>query len=219
MTTRSAHDAYLARLASEYEERGYEVRIKPAVDDALAGILGTYRPDLIAWGRGETVAVEVTTRDQLRRMPWLSELADRIGAAPGWRFEIALFDERAAYEQAEPLSALDVRAQIDQADELLRAGHAVPALLVAWSALEAALRTVLQHSGAEPKGISASLLVEQATHEGLVADDDRSLVRRVATVRNAVAHGFRSPATGDEVRQITALARRVLDEADAAVAS
>jgi Holliday junction resolvase len=68
MTPNTANEPERQRLisiASEYEDQGYKVKLQPSPDE-LPDFLSAFEPDLIATGKGETVVVEVKTREELR---------------------------------------------------------------------------------------------------------------------------------------------------------
>ena len=64
-------------------------------------------------------------------------------------------------------------------------------LLLLWSIIEAAGRHRLSPLKIPPtRRISSSALIKMLLTEGIIEDDDYSVLRRGLAVRNAVAHGF-----------------------------
>jgi hypothetical protein len=63
--------------------------------------------------------------------------------------------------------------------------------LLLWSIIEAAGRYRLSPLKIPPtRRISSSALIKMLLSEGIIEDDDYSVLRRGLAVRNAVAHGF-----------------------------
>ena len=63
--------------------------------------------------------------------------------------------------------------------------------LLLWSIIEAAGRHRLSPLKIPPtRRISSSALIKMLLTEGIIEDDDYSILRRGLAVRNAVAHGF-----------------------------
>jgi hypothetical protein len=90
MTPETANERQRQRLvsiASEYEGQGYEVKLQPAPDD-LPDFLSALKPDLIATGKGETVVVDMKTRDELSNENSVAALEAALRNRPGWRFEL-----------------------------------------------------------------------------------------------------------------------------------
>ena len=62
--------------------------------------------------------------------------------------------------------------------------------LLLWSIIEAAGPTGFAHQILPTSRISSSALIKTPLTEGIIEDDDYSVLRRGLAVRNAVAHGF-----------------------------
>jgi hypothetical protein len=78
--------------------------------------------------------------------------------------------------------------------------------LLLWSIIEAAGRHRLLPRKIPPtRRISSSALIKMLLTEGIIEDDDYSVLRRGLAVRNAVAHGFLNqpvdPALFEEVQK------------------
>jgi len=153
----------LAQLALDYQSRGYTVYIEPKGDQIPAELLDfspTLRPDMIALGpEGKKVLVEVKARVQNRssvQTEYLSRLADFIRGIPGWSFELAIppspgpgvMDEAPpSTNRNEPFTWEQVEAHLEGVRQLVQIDQHNAALLLAWSATEAALRRFAQEEG------------------------------------------------------------------------
>jgi hypothetical protein len=121
----------LMSVASEYESQGYEVKLQQPPAD-LPDFLAGFEPDLIATGKGETVFVEVKTRTDLKNERSVTALENALRNRAGWRFELII--DGPATDHRETLPADQIRASLDEADDLQQHGHLSAALLLLWSA-------------------------------------------------------------------------------------
>jgi hypothetical protein len=127
----------LARVASEYRERGYEVKLQPpptGLPDFLRGL----QPDLVATGRGESVVVEITERNEFDSEQGVRTIEAAVRDRPGRRFELIIVGSE--FDRGPEAPAAQISRWINQANELEESGHIVAGLLLLWSATEAVLR-------------------------------------------------------------------------------
>src|ERR1700733_469464 len=134
MTSYDAAQEFVREVASEYEEEGYEVVVKPSAGQ-LPEILRDFRPDIIATRGSETVLVEVKrgqtalTDDRLEMMAKRAELI-------GYRVDLVFTPE----PLASPLTRSRRRELLVQALGLIEQENSEAGLLLAASVLEASLR-------------------------------------------------------------------------------
>lgn len=79
----------LASVASDYERRGYEVKLHPGAGD-MPEFLDRFEPDLIAKGTTESVVVEIKARKELENDRTLAAIEAALQDRPGWRFELII---------------------------------------------------------------------------------------------------------------------------------
>jgi hypothetical protein len=93
-------------------------------------------------------------------------------------------------------------------------GFIRPAILTAWSGIEAAMRMRLRADGEEAGwGTVPRQMVSDLTAAGVFNRDEYLQMERLYQVRNQIAHGFAAPAAdGEAVGFLTSLARLLLDE-------
>lgn len=177
------------KTAEEYRRQGYAVSVGTPLD-----FLPGFRADLIARKGGQVKVIEVKSRASLASRAQLDELTREIDSRPGWSFELLLVAEPRKIEPPEgahPLEQARVLERLDEAEALLRAGHAEPAFLLAWSACEAALRLLTADQGVSAEGITTTAhLLEQAGFRGIVSRDEYAELTALHRHRNAIAHGF-----------------------------
>ena len=84
----------------------------------------------------------------------------------------------------------------------LRAGNQLPAaVLVAWSALEAAMRRAAMANSIELRRADTLEVMRELVSNGILERQRYRDIGEVLRVRNAIAHGFATPETVD-LRQV-----------------
>jgi hypothetical protein len=84
------------------------------------------------------------SREDLRKDPDVSRMAEVVNAQSGWRFDLVVLNKDresdvVAREAEEP--SVEALAQaLDRAEQAARAGQTTAALVLAWASLEAAMR-------------------------------------------------------------------------------
>ncbi len=181
--------AWAKKTADEYRARGYEVTLESSVD-----FLPGFRVDIVALKEGENRIVEVRRRSSLRADSRLHDLARTIESQPGWSFDIVLIPESLqliAPDGSRPIGVEAALHQLGAAERLLDAGYPESALLIAWAACEAVLRTQLQEETGRDNDMSLTgQLMDAATMYGIISHEDRDYLKGLQALRNAVAHGF-----------------------------
>jgi hypothetical protein len=190
----AASEAALARqIAEDYRTREYEVTMQPGPDQ-LPPSLSAYRPSILARKGDETVVIEIRSRPASRRRPPLEGLAGAVRALPGWRLELVLAEPDIAFPlpvTTLPWSEREACRALDEAEELLKAGHAEAALLMAWAGTEATLRLVAGREGVKAERNEANFLLERLTTEGVLGQREYQVLNGALSLRNAIAHGLK----------------------------
>ena len=189
--TITRHNLELEKVAQQYRTDGYRVIIEPGKDER-PGFLGDFQPDLIAYGDGESVVVEVKTRPELADNHRLSYVAARINDEPGWRFDLVVTPEENSTEDLTERSAPEIRELVTAAERLIDLKENDAAHLVAWSALEASLRSVLQKEGIDFDRKNSRYLIDTLYSHGMLSRPDYDQLLEAMRVRNAIAHGFKA---------------------------
>jgi len=210
-----AERATIARIAEEYRQQGFQVVEEPS-GDTLPDFLRPFRPDLLVDAGDRKYVVEVHAKGSPYEEGYFFNLASTVEAHPDWHLRMVLVTPEG--DGPEQVTALPDRVQladrIAAVRDLASAGEVRAALLLAWSALEAAARLRLMEADQnplEPKSTERvlSALVSSA---GLLQDDDRRLLRRRLPLRNAVAHGYLETAvSGEDVEVPLRYAERLLE--------
>ncbi|MFP4337551.1 MAG: hypothetical protein ACLFQP_06435 [Halothece sp.] len=205
----------LLKIAEEYRNQGYEVSIHPSVED-LPDFLKNYRPDLVARRGNEATVIEVKSRSSLdsSSMQYLRHLAQILEKNPGWQFKLVMRNpEEFTYSpQAEgSLQAPEIQSQLQFAKRLATE-HPASALLYSWSLVEATLRLVAEHEGLTLERVDPPYLVKHLATEGAISRSEYQLLMNVFSLRNAVAHGFKTTQLKQEsVHDLIQITKELLE--------
>ncbi len=205
----------LLKLAEEYRNKGYEISIHPNSED-LPYFLRNYRPDMIARRQDETVVIEVKSRSSLNSSStqYLPNLAQVIEQHPGWRFELVMTNpENIIYSvKAEgSLQEDEIKSRLKVVKQLLEQ-HPESAILYSWSLVEATLRLVAEEEGLSLQRFDPLYLVKQLAVEGIISQSDYQLLMDSLSLRNAIAHGFKTTEiTQDSVDKLIKITEQLLE--------
>ena len=190
---------FIARkTAEEYRSRGYEVLQETPLD-----FLPGFRADLLVRKGSETSVIEIKRRSSLAADPRIRELAQILDSKPGWSFELILVGEPEMLDSPEEAHSFDregILRRLRDAERTLESGIPEAAFILAWSALEAAIRELIAEQGISSAGITTSTFVlDQAVSLGIVSREEYDHLTRMRRYRNAVVHGFAVADLGDEL--------------------
>lgn len=178
-------------LATQYENRGYRILIHPSHSE-LPSFFKNYRPDMVALSEKENVAIEVKSGEPLAGDKRLLEIARLINKQEGWRLEVLSLGQRPAKVlESEPIPVNEVRRRMRSAQILLKSGQLEAALLLAWSALEGALRRNARASDINFKSSQLGYVIRQAYSSGILNWREYNTLVGVLEMRNRIAHGLR----------------------------
>jgi uncharacterized protein YutE (UPF0331/DUF86 family) len=206
----------LLKLAEEYRHQGYDVLSKPRSED-LPDFLKNYRPDLIARRGHEAVVIEVESRSSLNSSStqYLRNLAQVVEQHSGWRFELVMVNpEESRYSQTaegeESLQEHEIKSRLQIAKQLL-IEHPESAILYSWSLVEATLRLVAEAEGLSLQRFDPPYLIKRLATEGVISKSEYQLLMNALSLRNAIAHGFKTtPITQNSVSELVEIAEQLL---------
>jgi nicotinic acid mononucleotide adenylyltransferase len=212
--TSSEKEQILLELAESYRKAGDEVSIYPRVE-SLPSFLKDYDPDMIVHRGQESVVVSVQSRKTLNLTSAhrLRDLVQAVEKQPGWRLEMIMTNsEDAAYtinaDRSLQISEVETGLQVlaDLMDRSLES-----AILYAWSLTEATLRLVTEKEGLISRKFDSLYLVKQLATEGIISRDEYRVLMNSRSLRNAIAHGFKtSQLNPDEVHQLIEITKQLL---------
>ena len=158
--------------------------------------------------------VKVKSRSSLAKDPQVRDLARLLQAKPGWNFELVMVDEGeklSVSEGARPFGREDILQGMEAAEKLLESGFSEAALLLAWSAAEAAVRLLTEEEGILLDRHTPLYILKQAATNGVISRDDYNFLMNAMKYRDALAHGFKTsdfdPAL---VRDLVSTTKRLL---------
>ena len=192
-TRRTTSEHELSRqTATAFRNRGYEVTFEEVLD-----FLPGFRADLVARKGDEVRVVEVKSSSVPVNIGALDQVARAIEARPGWSFELML---ASGTERSEPTQGLDpldrehVHLRLDEAEQVLDAGHAESAFLLACSAYEATNRLLLDDGQEVGERISEyRRRPDQPAFGVAISAPAMQQLLRLGEMRNAIIHGYRVP--------------------------
>lgn len=205
----------LLKLAEEYRERGYEVLFHPNLED-LPDFLKSYRPDMIVRLGKESVVIAVKSRSSLNSSStqYLRNLAQAVAENPGWRFELVMTNPEDAvyFPKAEgSLQEHEIEARLQVAKKLVAQQHLESAMLYSWSLVEATLRIVSEKEELSLTRLQPLFLVKQLASEGVISQSEYQLLMNALSLRNAIAHGFKTTQlTQNSVCELIEIAEQLL---------
>ena len=199
----------LNSVASEYQERGYEVKVQPRAAD-LPDFLVGFDPDLIATGSGESIVVEVKARNEFQDNREVAAIEAAIRNRPGWRFELIIdgFDS----EDYSLLGTHQIETSLEEANELQMRGHVVASLLLLWSATEGILRLLAAREKVELESPAPGYMTKRLYTLGLLGRDQYRILDQAVRLRNQAAHGFQVSVTQLYLARVAAIAHELLAE-------
>ena len=176
-------------IAQEYMDKGYKVSREVALD-----FFPRFLVDILVEKGDERKVIEVKSRTSLVRDSVIGELAKVLHSKPGWTFELNLVSEQEKLDAPEgrrPFDSEDVQHRIREADRLLESGFNEAAFLIAWSALEATIRILIEGEGISINRVtSQTYILDLAVGECVISKEDYELLVDAMKYRNALVHGF-----------------------------
>jgi len=180
-----AEGAALNILDRRLTKQGYRLVRRPERRD-LPDFLHHVQPDAIAVGRSPNLLIEVLSgrawpRAEAEKLLRLREL---LASHPDWRLEVV--HAGLADAGPSPVTVATIRKAVAQV-AALAAVDTRAALLLGWSALEAAARA-LEPNLATPM-LTAGSIVELLVGQGHLPQEEADELRRIGHARNSLAHG------------------------------
>jgi len=212
----------LKRVADLYSAKGYDVKIRPKADE-LPPFAKDFHVEIAARRGSEGVLIAVKkTRDDIAADPDISRYAEITGAQPGWRFDFIVLEAEEPrlrdVRGAQEFSDEDINNALVEAEKMIKMGFVRPAIITAWSALEASMRLSLRASGERAGwGAAPRSMINELYSSGTLSSDEFAALERLFQLRNQIVHGFSSPtADAALVQFISTIAHRLLEEAQLA---
>lgn len=206
----------IENIAGRYRSEGYQVTVHPKASQVPAFAAGL-PVALLATKGDEHVLVQIKeSTEDLRNDPETVRTAEAVNAQAGWRFDVVVLSgdspiEKLAREAPEP-SVDAVLRNLEHAERSAQAGDRTTSFILAWAALEAAMRRTVRASGIELQNISPLFLLRTLYSNGLLEREELDRLNGYLRFRNAVVHGLEAPRIdAASTLYIVAAARRLLE--------
>jgi len=212
----------LRNLANLYARDGYQVIIAPQ-PEVLPDFAKRFKVEILATKEEDGVLVAVKrSHDEAAEDKTLSQNAAITNSQPGWRFDLVILGSksrpRREVHESREFSVNDIQDTLAMSEELVDAGFLRPAVVTAWSGLEAAMRMRIRAAGDEAGwGTSPLQLMNELVSSGLLSREDFQQLQSASRIRNEIVHGFNA-ANSDAatVHLLTNIARRFVSDSQRA---
>jgi REase_AHJR-like len=212
----------LKRVAGVYTAQGYQVVVHPRPED-MPPFANDFTVEIVGRRGAEGVLVAVKrNREEMAADADMPRYAETIGAQPGWRFDFAILEGESPMGRAgrgvRDFSGEDINKVLADAEQMVRMGFVTPAVITAWSGLEAAMRMRLRAAGEDAGwGTMPREMLNELYSSGVFSADEFPQLERVYQLRNQIVHGFSSPtADAETVQLLSEIARRLVEESQLA---
>ncbi|MCC6467912.1 MAG: hypothetical protein IT563_06290 [Alphaproteobacteria bacterium] len=175
----------LNSLLPSYEAEGFQVFVQPS-DAILPPFMKGYRPDAIALKGDRKIAIEIK-RSESSASASVRKLNELFSQHPDWELRVYYVSSYSADKVIEVASLSAIERAIKQVRELQAARRDLPALVLAWSTLEAVARALLPDVLARPQ--TPNRLIEALASEGYLTPSEADTLRHAGSLRNVAAHG------------------------------
>ena len=211
-------DERLEQIAERYRSQGYRVVARPGPAD-LPAFARDFKVEILAErADGHVLASVKPEASHLQNDPETSRYAGVIDSQPGWRYDLHVLgpEPRPTPEPGDAKEPTDddLDRTLQDTERMIHAGFTREALIAAWAALEAAMRSRLRAEGNDAGwGTAARTLLNDLYSDGLLPAHVFRELESLFRARNALVHGFTIPTVEErDVRFLIEAARKLLDE-------
>lgn len=192
----TAELAFLDRLRERYEAQGFEFVAHPSRGQ-LPPFMKSYIPDAIAFKNGQNIAIEIKAQRHSDSTPSLQSIRRLLETHPGWQLDIVFMaSDPLAPTGIRAPSPQEIRQRLLQVRSLAEAGHLSPALIMAWSLLEATLNAIYPDTAGRPH--RPATVLERLAMDGYITPELQRQLRDLIPLRNRLVHGDLDAAPRNE---------------------
>lgn len=176
---------FLDALRERYEANGFTFLPAPARIE-LPSFFGSYLPDAVARKGGQNIAIEVKRRQSQSTDRALQEIRRLFEGQPDWQFSVVFMgaEPTTSTPPSEPSTIL---RRLGEVRALNAEGHHREAFVMAWSLLEATLKSLNSETASQPR--TAGTVVQTLTMNGYIAPELERRMRPLVELRNRIVHG------------------------------
>lgn len=190
---------------------GYRVETQPDLR-SLPFDLGGYRPDFVASRGDEKLLVEV--KGSVLRLPIdrYIQIAEVVSSHPGWRFVLVTPDDIASISGFRILGWDEIEHRATEAGTLMQAGQNDSALLLLWTAFEAAMRRHSQEIHIPVERLPLGVLLKHLYSNGELSIEQYDRAARILQARNQAVHGYQVEGLDETCKDLRALLHEVITD-------
>jgi uncharacterized protein YutE (UPF0331/DUF86 family) len=209
MSLPEAHEAdVLENLLPEYQAEGFDVYVNPSAS-LLPEFMKSHRPDAVALRSDKKIVIEVVrpTGGSARK---IQELQSLLASHGDWELRVVYVSPLGSEKLIEVASRPAINNAIQRVLDLKQDGHKLPALIMAWAALEAIGRALLPERFRRPQ--TPARLIEVLATEGYLTPAEADALRAAISTRNSAVHGGLDPAVDEQqLEQLITVLRTLAD--------
>lgn len=205
----------IERVAQQYRDEGFAVVTHPDASH-LPDFATDLGAEILVTRGNEKALVQIKkTRADVEADSTISHRAEVVGKHPGWRFDLIVLNEGDTFRRitrgAREPSEQEIARAITEVETLVEMNQTRPALVLAWAALEAAMRRVCSDVELYVPKTTPSELLRILYGNGILTRKEFELLRETYRLRTEVVHGLVStPFDSMDVKGIIATIRRLL---------
>lgn len=175
----------LDAIVSRYQSEGFDTFVHPS-KSVLPGFMGDMRPDAIAIGPTQKIAIEII-RANGPHSNKVEQLRQLFANQSDWELMVFYVSQSSSTSDIAAPNLDSITTSISEINELQDRGHALAALIMGWSILEGIARALLGDQLERPQ--PAAQLLEVLASQGFFTPSEADRLRPLAELRNKVAHG------------------------------
>jgi len=185
----------LESLLPKYRAEGFDVFVNPS-PSILPPFMQSYRPNAVALRRDKKIAIEVVRSPESSGRK-IQDLQSLFAPQTDWELRVFYVSPGVAERPFEVASASTTRKAVQRVLDLKRDGHKLPALVMAWAALEALGRALMPDELRRPQ--TPARLIEVLASAGYLTPLEADSLRAAIALRNAAVHGGLEPVVDDNL--------------------
>ena len=200
-------DRRIRQVAATYRRQGYRVT-DPGTSAAIPTFLHGCTPDLIAEKEGDHVVIEVKRASALRGANDVADIAERVAATPGWRFEVVALPSESETTGGSASDWLNIMLRRRAHDDDMTQQCIYLAVV-----LERLLEIVASHEKLRVREKTGRKLAAELAYHGVI---DQTLLERINTAfswRSELVHGTATPSSPvEQASEIESVCRELLEQ-------
>jgi hypothetical protein len=206
-------DSRLRDIAEQYEQRGYKVTVSPRARQ-LPRFLSKFRPDMVAERADESVIIEVRSSAKERSNDYWNELSKVVQQHPGWRLEL-VFNPTLKAKRPSTINQEQILLRLQEGEQLANQEMLAAALLITWSATEAAMRLASEHDEIELPDLRPATVITRLYTDGILERKEYDFLLECMQMRNHVTHGFQEGKIKSSIiKKLAGIAFRLVENSD-----